>query len=154
MSLTRHSSFGGCLLFLCFLGCPFIIPPRTEAVSVSPAIRTKNSRLDCFYGYAAVLTVHKEIISTTSNTKSALLRQSAFYYLLLTEVQMKHTLRCMKNEARLRLMKRGFATRKGTGVLCFIEAARLLLHTRSASASYLRSKCFVPPCFSPRFSKR
>ncbi len=39
-----------------------------------------------------------------------------------TEEQMKHTPRCMKNEAGLRPMKRGFATRR-RGVLRFIEAA-------------------------------
>ena len=56
---------------------------------------------------------------------------------------MKHTLRCMKNEARLRLMKRGFATRKGTVCFasyehseCFIEAVRLLLHICVANASF------------------
>ena len=38
----------------------------------------------------------------------------------------KRTLRCMKNEARLRLMKRDFAARKGTGAS---------LHASAASAS-------------------
>ena len=62
-----------------------------------------------------------------------------------TEGQMKHTWRCMKNDASCRLWSVPFGTRKGTSVLRFIEAARLLLHTRLASASYLRSKCFIFP---------
>ena len=68
---------------MCFWGCPFIIPPRTEAVSVSSAIRTKNSRLDCFHGFAAVLTVHEEIISTKGrNFKKCSASAGHFCYLL------------------------------------------------------------------------
>ncbi|MCI5840647.1 MAG: hypothetical protein MRZ96_02035, partial [Clostridium sp.] len=48
---------------------------------------------------------------------------------------MKRTLRCMKNEAGLRPMKRGFAARRGTGAS---------LHASAASASQKPSGfCFT-----------
>ena len=56
---------------------------------------------------------------------------------LRTEVRDNEAhLRRMKNEARLRLMKRAFGTRKDSGVLRFIEALK-------ASASYSLCECFI-----------
>ena len=48
----------------------------------------------------------------------------------------------MKNEAGLRPMKRGFATRKGNTALCFMFAKQTL-HGNEVAASYLQSKCFI-----------
>ena len=61
---------------------------------------------------------------------------------------MKRTLRCMKNEAELCSMKRGFATRRGLSALYFIKWARIfcsntpLPHTISYS---LRELLFLHP---------
>ena len=57
-----------------------IIPLERRLTELGSVIRTKNSRLDCFCGFTAVLTVHEEIISTLSNTKNAQLRLGIFYY--------------------------------------------------------------------------
>ena len=52
-------------------------------------------------------------------------------------------LRCMKNEAGLRFMKCGFATRRSLCALRFM-ATKLPLHrSRKASASYSQSECFI-----------
>ena len=55
---------------------------------------------------------------------------------------MKRTLRCMKNEAGLRPMKRGFATCGRGGALRFMFAKQMH-HASVASASYRRRRCII-----------
>ena len=52
-------------------------------------------------------------------------------------------LRCMKNEAGLRPMKRAFGSRRGYCALRFVARAPPLHRSRKASASYSRSECFI-----------
>ena len=55
---------------------------------------------------------------------------------------MKRTLRCMKNEAGLRPIKRAFGTRRTLSALRFIFAKQMH-HASVASASYRRRRCFI-----------
>ena len=63
-------------------------------------------------------------------------------------------LRCMKNEAGLRPMKRAFGSRKASSALRLM-ATKLPHHrSRKASASYSQSECFMNNTPSPWFNAK
>ena len=64
-------AFSFAFWFFCFFGCLLIIPPRAEADKVTGfVVRSKNSRLGSFYGFAADRTVHKEMIESSLYKKA------------------------------------------------------------------------------------
>ena len=61
---------------------------------------------------------------------------------------MKRTLRCMKNEAWLRPMKRGFAARRGTGASLHASAASASRKPLGFRFTFANGKRFIIVCFA------
>ena len=61
---------------------------------------------------------------------------------------MKRTLRCIKNEAGLRPMKRGFAARRGTGASLHASAASASRKPLGFRFTFANGKRFIIVCFA------